>query len=47
MVEKGWILEVCVDYRKLNLVIHRDAYPIPRIDSTLDFLADFEAVYNT
>ena len=29
----------CVDYRKLNSVTHRDAYPLPRIDSTLDTLA--------
>ena len=29
----------CMDYRKLNSVTHRDAYPLPRIDSTLDSLA--------
>jgi len=29
----------CVDYRKLNDVTHHDAYPLPRIDSTLDSLA--------
>ena len=29
----------CVDYRKLNSVTHRDAYPLPRIDATLDSLA--------
>ena len=29
----------CVDYRKLNSLTHRDAYPLPRIDSTLDTLA--------
>lgn len=29
----------CIDYRKLNSVTHRDAYPLPRIDSTLDTLA--------
>ena len=28
-----------MDYRKLNSVTHRDAYPLPRIDSTLDSLA--------
>ena len=30
----------CVDYRKLNSVTHRDAYPLPRIDATLDSLSD-------
>ena len=29
----------CVDYRKLNSVTHRDAYPLPRIDATLDLLS--------
>ena len=28
----------CVDYRKLNLVTQQDAYPIPRIDKSLDAL---------
>ena len=28
-----------MDYRKLNDVTHHDAYPLPRIDSTLDSLA--------
>jgi len=29
----------CVDYRKLNQVTRKDAYPIPRIDDTLDTLS--------
>ena len=29
----------CVDYRKLNAVTHKDAYPLPRIDHTLQALS--------
>ena len=29
----------CVDYRRLNLATVKDAYPLPRIDGTLDMLA--------
>ena len=29
----------CVDYRKLNCLTRKDAYPIPKIDETLDTLA--------
>ena len=29
----------CVDYRKLNAVTRKDAYPLPRIDDTHDTLA--------
>ena len=29
----------CIDYRKLNTTTHQDAYPLPRIDATLESLA--------
>ena len=29
----------CIDYRKLNAVTHQDAYPLTRIDETLDSLS--------
>ena len=29
----------CVDYRKLKNVTHKDAYPLPRIDETVDTLS--------
>ena len=29
----------CVDYRKVNAVTHKDAYPLPRVDDTLDTLS--------
>ena len=28
-----------IDYRKVNVVTHKDAYPLPRVDDTLDTLA--------
>ena len=40
MVEKkdgSW--RVCVDFRRVNAVTHRDAYPLSRIDATLDSLS--------
>jgi len=37
--KKNGSLRFCVDYRKLNSVTRRDAYPLPRIDSCLDALS--------
>ena len=36
----------CVDYRKLNAVTVKDAYPLPRIDSMLDSLSG-SSLYST
>jgi hypothetical protein len=35
----GW-LRLCIDYRGLNKVTCKDAYPPPRVDGTLDELKD-------
>ena len=32
-------MRFCIDYWKVNAVTRRDAYPLPRIDDTLDILA--------
>ena len=33
------MMRFCVDYRKVNSITRKDAYPLPRIDATLDTLA--------
>jgi hypothetical protein len=40
--KKGNKLRFCVDYRKLNSVTKKDAYPIPRIDDMLNKLGGSE-----
>ena len=37
--KKNGKVRFCVDYRRLNQVTRKDAYPIPRIDDTIDTLA--------
>ena len=36
MKKKDGSTRFCVDYRKVNEVTHKDAYPLPTIDTTLD-----------
>jgi hypothetical protein len=36
----GLSLRLCIDYRGLHEVTHKDAYPLPRVDDTLDELKD-------
>ena len=37
--KKDGMTSFCIDYRKLNEVTHKDAYPLPCINATLDTLA--------
>jgi len=48
VAKKDGSLRFCVDYRKLNSVTRRDAYPLSRIDECLDVLSGsryFSAFY--
>ena len=36
--KKDGSIRFCVDYRKVNAVTRKDAYPLPRVDDTLDTL---------
>ena len=37
--EKDGTTRFCVDYKKVNNTTTKDAYPLPRVDDTLDTLA--------
>ena len=37
--KKDGTTHFCVDYRKVNDVTRKDAYPIPRVDDTVDMLS--------
>eukprot|EP00731_Ephydatia_muelleri_P012465 Em0006g1359a len=39
VTKKDGSTRFCVDYRKVNAVTRKDAYPLPRVDDTLDTLA--------
>ena len=39
MLKKDKSYRFCLDYRQLNNVTRKDAYPLPRIDASLDALA--------
>jgi len=42
---KDGAMRVCIDYRKMNLVTMKDAYPLLRIDDSLDILAGSQYFY--
>ncbi|XP_059149091.1 uncharacterized protein LOC131936195 [Physella acuta] len=37
--KKNGEIRLCCDYRRLNVITRKDAFPLPRIDETLDALA--------
>ena len=39
VMKKYGSFRFCIDYRKLNEITYKDAYPLPRIDDTLNTLA--------
>lgn len=39
VVKKDGRPRFCIDFRKLNTLVEKDAYPLPRIDDIIDTLA--------
>ena len=39
VAKKDRSIRMCIDYRKLNAVTQKDAYPLPHIDDALDALS--------
>ena len=37
--KKNVSIRFCIDYCKLNVLTRKDAYPLPRVDDTLNTLA--------
>ena len=44
--KKGGSCHFCIDYRRLNEVTVKDAYPLPRIEDSLDIL-EGSSVFST
>ncbi len=40
MRKKDGTVHFCLDYRKLNDVTHKDAYPLPKSDDILDAIRE-------
>ena len=39
LVKKDGTSRFCVDYRRINVMTRKDAYPLPRVDDILETLA--------
>ena len=39
MKKKDGKWQFCIDFRKINAITHKDAYPLPKIEETLDALS--------
>ena len=44
VTKKDGSIRFCADYRRLNSLVRKDAYPLPKIDDTLDTLGGVRVV---